>query len=475
MHGDRRADDYFWLRGKDDPEVMAYLRAENAHTEAVMKPSAALVDTLYAEMLARIKEDDQTVPYRRGDYFYYSRTEQGKQYPILCRKLGSVDAPEEVTLDLNALAAGHPFFALGMAVVSDDGHLLAYTTDLTGFRQYTLSVKDLRTGALLPDHIEKVVSIAWAADDRTLFYVTEDAAKRPYRLYRHVLGAAAGRSRLRGDGRAVQPGRRAHAEPPLSARHRRELHDHRGALSRRRRARVRRGRSILAREQDHEYHVEHWMGEGADERFYIRTNGGGRRNFRLVTAPVADPRPSSWIERIAHRDDVMLEDVEVFATHYVAHERDDGLSRLRVTTLADGGRASHRVPGARVRGVARPQPGVLGILVPVSLPVARHAALGVRLRRGGPPLGPAQADGGARRLRSVALPRRARARDGRRRRPHPHLPRPPRRHAARRHEPAPARRLRRLRHLAARDVLLCALEPARPRRRLRHRAYPGRR
>ena len=191
VHGERRVDDYFWLRGKDDPEVIAYLRAENAHTDAVMKPSAALADTLYAEMLARIKEDDQTVPYRRGDYFYYSRTEQGKQYPILCRKLGSVDAPEEVTLDLNALAAGHPFFALGMAVVSDDGHLLAYTTDLTGFRQYTLSVKDLRTGSLLPDRIEKVVSIAWAADDRTLFYVTEDAAKRPYRLYRHVLGAAA--------------------------------------------------------------------------------------------------------------------------------------------------------------------------------------------------------------------------------------------------------------------------------------------
>jgi oligopeptidase B len=340
VHGDRRADDYFWLRGKDDPEVMAYLRAENAHTEAVMKPSSALVDTLYAEMLARIKEDDQTVPYRRGDHFYYSRTEQGKQYPILCRKLGSVDAPEEVTLDLNALAAGHPFFALGMAVVSDDGHLLAYTTDLTGFRQYTLSVKDLRTGALLPDRIEKVVSIAWAADDRTLFYVTEDAAKRPYRLYRHVLGAVA-------DDLVYEETDALFNLCVERTRSRRyllatsasftttEVRYHDAAET---------GAPwtlILAREQDHEYHVEHWMGEGADERFYIRTNGGGRRNFRLVTAPVADPRPPSWIELIAHRDDVMLEDVEVFATHHVAHERDDGLSRLRVTTLADG--AAHHI------------------------------------------------------------------------------------------------------------------------------------
>ena len=340
MHGDRRADDYFWLRGKDDPEVMAYLRAENAHTEAVMKPSAALVDTLYAEMLARIKEDDQTVPYRRGDYFYYSRTEQGKQYAILCRKLGSVDAPEEVTLDLNALAAGHPFFALGMAVVSDDGHLLAYTTDLTGFRQYTLSVKDLRTGALLPDHIEKVVSIAWAADDRTLFYVTEDAAKRPYRLYRHVLGAAADDLVYEETDALFNLGvERTRSRRYLLATSASftttEVRYHAAAET------VAPWTLILPREQDHEYHVEHWMGEGADELFYIRTNGGGRRNFRLVTAPVADPRPSSWIERIAHRDDVMLEDVEVFATHHVAHERDDGLSRLRVTTLADG--AAHHI------------------------------------------------------------------------------------------------------------------------------------
>ena len=340
VHGDRRVDDYFWLRDKDAPAVMAHLRAENAYTDAVMAPAAPLADALYAEMLARIKEDDETVPYRRGRHLYFSRTETGKQYPILCRKADVPDALEEVTLDLNALAEGHSFFALGMAVVSDDGNLLAYTTDVTGFRQYTLQVKDLRAGAVLPDRIEKVVSTAWAADDRTLYYVTEDAAKRPYRLYRHALGAPADelvyeetdalfnltvertRSRryvlLTSGSFTTTEVRYAPASDPAAP-----------------------FTLILPREQDHEYHVDHWMGAGPDEVFYIRTNGEGRRNFRLVTAPVRDPRPERWTERIAHRDDVMLEDVEVFAAHYVVHERDDGLSRIRVTTLADG--AAHHI------------------------------------------------------------------------------------------------------------------------------------
>ena len=298
VHGDRRVDDYFWLREKDDPEVMAYLREENAYAEAIMKPSAAFADALYAEMLSRIKEDDQTVPYRRGGYFYYSRTEKGKQYPILCRKAARPDATEDVTLDLNALAEGHPFFALGMSVVSDDGNLLAYTTDLTGFRQYTLAVKDLRTGALLPDRIEKVVSVAWAADNATLFYCTEDAAKRPYRLYRHALGAAS-------DDLVYEETDALFNLGVERTRSRRYLLATSASFTT---TEVRYALAadtaapwtlILPREQDHEYHVDHWMGEATDELFYIRTNGGGRRNFRLVTAPVADPRPENWIERIA--------------------------------------------------------------------------------------------------------------------------------------------------------------------------------
>ncbi|HUM18153.1 MAG TPA: S9 family peptidase [Candidatus Nitrosotalea sp.] len=334
VHGDVRHDDYHWMRQKDDPEVTAYLTAENAYTDAVMKPTLAFQEGLYAEMLARIKEDDQTVPYRRGGFFYYSRTEKGKQYPILCRKAGSLAAPEQVMLDLNRLAEGHPFLALGAASVSDDGRRLAYTTDLTGFREYTLHVKDLETGALLPDQVEKVGAVAWAADNETLFYVTEDEAKRPYRLHRHRLGAAGadllleepdalfrlhvGRSRslaylfLIAGSFTTTEVRYCPATDPEAA-----------------------WRTILAREKDHEYQVDHGRGPEGDV-FYIRTNGGKRRNFRLVVAPVDDPRPDRWRELIPHRDDVMLEDVEVFAQHYVVQEREDGLIRLRITDARAG-------------------------------------------------------------------------------------------------------------------------------------------
>ncbi|HSB43094.1 MAG TPA: S9 family peptidase [Methylomirabilota bacterium] len=339
VHGDVRQDDYHWMRQKDDPEVDAYLRAENAYTDAVMKPTVALQESLYAEMLARIKEDDQTVPYRRRGYFYYSRTEKGKQYPILCRKAGSLEAPEQVMLDLNRLAEGHPFFALGAAAVSDDGRRLAYTTDVTGFREYTLRVKDLETGELLPERVEKVSSVAWAADDRTLFYVTEDEAKRPYRLYRQRLGAAGadllqeerdalfrlhvGRSRsqaylfmISGSFTSTEA-RWCPASEPEGA-----------------------WRMIRPREKDHEYQVDHGRGPDGDV-LYIRTNGGGLRNFRLVTAPMDDPRPERWRELIAHREDVMLEDLDVFADHYVVHEREEGLIRLRVVDVYSG--AHHHV------------------------------------------------------------------------------------------------------------------------------------
>jgi oligopeptidase B len=191
VHGERRQDDYAWLRYKDDPEVLAYLRAENGYADEMLKPTEVFRDALYAEMLGRIKEDDATVPYRRGEHFYYSRTEKGKQYPILCRRHGSLDAPEEVTLDLNRLAEGHAFLALGAYAVSDDGKRLAYTVDVTGFREYTLYVKDLVTGVLEPDRVERVASVAWSATDATFFYVTEDHAKRPYRLWGHRLGAVA--------------------------------------------------------------------------------------------------------------------------------------------------------------------------------------------------------------------------------------------------------------------------------------------
>src|ERR1700722_15735250 len=188
-NGHKMTDTYFWLRDKPNPEVRAYLEAENAYTDAVMKPTEPLQKKLYDEMLGRIKETDVEVPYKKGDYFYYTRREAGKQYPIRCRRKGSMDAPEEVLLDVNELAKGQIFMALGEFEVSDDGNLLAYSTDNTGFRQYVLAVKDLRTGKTLPDHAERVGSVAWANDNKTFFYTIEDAqTKRQYRMYRHTVG-----------------------------------------------------------------------------------------------------------------------------------------------------------------------------------------------------------------------------------------------------------------------------------------------
>src|SRR5216110_1515543 len=191
INGRMLIDNYYWLRDKKNPDVKAYLDAENVYTDAVMKPTEPLQKKLYDEMLSRIKETDVEVPYKEGGYFYYLRTEAGKQYGIRCRKKGSMEASEEIILNVNDLAKGHAFMSVGAFRVSDDGNLLAYSTDNTGFRQFTLAVKDLRTGKILVDHAERVDSVAWANDNKTLFYTVEDAvSKRPYQLYRHTVGTS---------------------------------------------------------------------------------------------------------------------------------------------------------------------------------------------------------------------------------------------------------------------------------------------
>src|SRR2546423_7875025 len=190
LHGDRRIDHYAWLREKQDPAVLAYLHAENAYTDAILRHTEPFQEKLYQEMLGRILQTDLSVPYRLRGYLYFTRTEEGKQYPIHCRRLDTENSPEEILLDLNALAEGHSFLGLGVFTVSDNNHLLAYSLDTTGFRQYTLELKDLRNGTTLPERIERVTSATWAADNRTLFYTIEDeTTKRSHRLYRHVLGS----------------------------------------------------------------------------------------------------------------------------------------------------------------------------------------------------------------------------------------------------------------------------------------------
>ncbi len=333
LHHHTLVDDYGWLREKTSPEVVAYLEAENAYTDAVMKPTEALQKALYDEMVSHIKETDESVPFREGEYFYYSRTEQGRQYPIYCRKRGSVEAAEEIILDVNQLAEGEAFMALGAFAVSDDGNLLAYSTDTTGFRQYTLHVKDLRTGELLAEYAERVGSIDWANDNVTLFYTVEDEEqKRQFQLYRHTLGAlheedalvyeetderfniGVGKTR---DGKYLLLESASHTtseEQYLAA------DDPTGAWT-----------LIAERRDDIECYTDHRNG-----LFYIRTNDKGR-NFRLVTTPVSSLAAESWTELIAHRADVMLEDVDLFASFYVACERAEGLPRLRVARFSGAG------------------------------------------------------------------------------------------------------------------------------------------
>src|SRR5216117_3196514 len=190
LHGDRRVDHYAWLRHKENPEVIDYLKAENAYTDAVLKATEPLQEKLYQEMLMRIQQTDLSVPYRLRGYLYFTRTEEGKQYAFYCRRRDTEDAPEELLLDLNRLVEGHSFLGLGSFEVSDDNQLLAYSTDTTGFCQYVLQVKDLHTGTTFAERFERVTSVAWASDNRTLFYTVEDeTTKRSHRLYRHVLGS----------------------------------------------------------------------------------------------------------------------------------------------------------------------------------------------------------------------------------------------------------------------------------------------
>lgn len=330
LHGETLVDDYFWLREKTNPEVIAYLEAENAYTDAVMKSTAALQETLYQEMLDRIKETDLTVPYRMGNYFYYSREEKGKQYRIYCRKAGSLESPEQVILDLNKLAEGQKFIRLGAFSVSPDGNLLAYSIDHTGFRNSFLHFKDLRTGKLLADSLGKVneFGVIWANDNHTLFYTTEDSAKRPFRFYRHVLGQARAQDVL-----LYEETDERFGVFPNASRSRTYLFINSNSLTT---TEVRflplerpseTPRLVQPREANHEYYVDHH-----GERFFIRTNDQGR-NFRLVAAPVSDPEKKNWQEIIPHRANVMLESMDFFTNHSVRYEREDGLLKGRVTDL----------------------------------------------------------------------------------------------------------------------------------------------
>jgi oligopeptidase B len=339
-HGHRLTDDYAWLREKTSPEVIAFLDQENAYTQAVMKPTEELQTKLYDEMLSHIKETDVSVPFRDKDYFYYSRTEQGSQYPIYCRKHGSLEAAEEVMLDMNQLAAGKSFMALGALTVSDDGNLLAYSTDTTGFRQYTLHIKDLRTGEVLPDQAQRVGSVVWTADNRTLFYTVEDEeTKRQFQFYRHVVSDPQDKDALvyeEADERFnVGAGRTRDGKYLVL-----ESASHTASEEQFLPAADPGGRWTLVepRRENIEYYCDH-----RDGLWYIRVNDTSR-TFRLVTAPLATPGRAHWRELIAHREDVMLEELELFQSFAVVVERSNGLPHLKVRFFNNQGAFTESSP-----------------------------------------------------------------------------------------------------------------------------------
>jgi len=331
INGHKLTDNYFWMREKTNPDVRAYLEAENAYTDAVMKPTEPFQKKLYDEMLSHVKETDVEVPYKEGDFFYYIRTETGKQYPIRCRKKISADASEEVLLDVNELAQGQAFMAVQAFAVSSDGNLLAYSYDNTGFRQFNLAVKDLRTGKTLSDHAERVGSVVWANDNRTIFYTQEDAvSKRQYRLYRHTAGSPDPDTVVyeEPDEKFTVGAFKTRSEAFIVM----ELRSHTTSEARYIPAKepTAEWKTVEPRKPGVEYYVDH----NADS-FYIRANDTGR-NFRLVTAPVTDPGAKNWHEVMAHNPAIMLDDIDLFKNFGVLYERENGLPQIRVVDLRNG-------------------------------------------------------------------------------------------------------------------------------------------
>ncbi len=332
IHGDRRVDNYFWLRERDNPDVIAYLEAENRYTNAIMAHTKDLQQRLYQEMKARIEETDLTVPTKIDDYYYYTRTFEGKQYRVHCRKHGSLDAEEEILLDVNAMAKGHKYFEVGIFQISPNHNLLAYSVDTTGGESYTLYVKDLESGQLLPDQIDNVYySVTWANDNKTLFYNILDHAKRPFQVYRHVLGTDPSKDRLihhETDERffvGISKTRsRAYlllwmASQITSEAHYLDADQPMGEFA-----------LIQPRKQGVEYSIEHH-----EDSFYITTNDDAI-NFRLVKAPVTAPGKKNWEEVIPHRSNVKIDGVDAFADYLAVYERDKGLRRLRIIDLQSG-------------------------------------------------------------------------------------------------------------------------------------------
>jgi oligopeptidase B len=327
IHGDVRVDDYYWLNDRENPEVIAYLKAENEYTDAMTAHSKELENLLFEEIKGRIKQTDESVPYKLDDYFYYTRYEDGKEYPIYCRKKGSLEGEEEIMLDVNVMAEGHEYFMVRGRRISSGQNILAYGVDTRGRRIYTIRFKNLDTGETLDDVIpDMTANMAWANDNQTLFYAKQDPTTlRYYQIYRHVLGTDAAKDQLvyeETDDTFSCYVRKTKSKEyifigsyqTLSSEFRYLAADDPQASF----------TVFLPREREHEYSVDHYEG-----KFYIRTNYEAK-NFRLMETPVGKTDKKHWRDVIAHRDDVLLEGFEIFQDHLVVEERKNGLIQMRV-------------------------------------------------------------------------------------------------------------------------------------------------
>jgi oligopeptidase B len=331
-HGDRRVDPYYWMREKDNPEVLAHLEAENAYTEAVMAPTKALRERLYHELVGRIQETDFSAPLYFKGYWQYTRTVEGLDYEIYCRRPESMNQPEQVLLDGNDLAEGHHYFELGFVESSPDQNIVAYATDYSGAELFEVRFRDLTTGTDLDDVLHDVYyGAAWAADNLTFFYVKSDAALRPFQVWRHRLGTPPEQDVLvlqEDDERfelSVDPTKSERfiifsSSSQVTAECRFVSADEPEAEP----------RVIEPRRQGIEYTVE-----DQEDRFLILTNDGAR-NFRLMAAPTSDPGRASWVEVLQERDEVRINFTDVHKRHVVLGQRSDGLQRLEVLDTVSG-------------------------------------------------------------------------------------------------------------------------------------------
>ena len=327
MHGHTRVDNYYWLNERENPEVLAYLEAENQYADACLKPTEPLQEQLFKEMTGRIKQDDNSVPVKIRDYYHYTRYEEGKEYPLFCRKKHSLEASEEILLDCNVLAEGHAFFDIGEVSLSEDDRLLAYSVDTVSRRIYTVYVKDLASGELVGEPIENTSgNVVWASDNKTLFYGVKDETLRPYKIMRHLLDTNPSddvmvfeekdetfvtyinktKSRkyliISSDSTLSSECRILESDQPEGD-----------------------FRVFQERQPDMLYGIDHYR-----EHFYIQTNADEAKNYKIMRTPVGKTEKPNWEEVVPHREQVMIEGVTIFDRFFVIEEREGGLVKIRV-------------------------------------------------------------------------------------------------------------------------------------------------